>query len=719
MSSAEPLVSPTIDRRQAERFLEALTGSSDCSVTFQVFDDANQKDSELTLLVHGTLSEWFDRLAELNQRGAGIFVTVNATDGYGRRTENVTLVRAVFADFDAGGPGSFPLDPTFVVHSARGPHSYWVLKPRPTLEAFGPAQRQLAAFYGSDASVHDLPRVMRLPGFLHRKGEPRLVTFEGASLRNYTLEEVLEAHPVKAVATTRRGVEISALGKIPVGRRYEAWKTEAARLHNDGASRSQLVEVLWHYGQTMFEQPETARREDAEKLADWFQGKDRARPFTIELAATEPVEASEREPGAADDPTDFDDGWPRLDEAALHGLAGEIVRVIQPQSEADPAALLVQTLVMFGNGVDRTPHAQVGATQHFANLFAVIVGVSSKGRKGTSANEVRRFFKFASPSWEGSNIKSGLSTGEGLIHAVRDPLETEEKVKGKDGAEIFQTVVKDKGVTDKRLLAMQSEFAVVLKNASRDGNILSDVLKDSWDSGNLGILTRSSPHKATGAHVSVIGHATIPDLKRLLTPADAANGFGNRFLWVCARRWQQLPDGGDLQDSDIGRLAQRLEAAIDAARRIARVNRCPEATELWHREYGRLSRDRAGLAGKLTDRAEAQVLRLSLLYALLDGSKEVRLQHLQAALALWDYCERSVLYIFGDATGDPAADKVLVALRAEPGGSMTRAQITNEVFGKRPPPLDPLRDFLRKLKRIRIEVVSTAGRPREVWTLAR
>ena len=98
---------------------------------------------------------------------------------------------------------------------------------------------------------------------------------------------------------------------------------------------------------------------------------------------------------------------------------------------------------------------------------------------------------------------------------------------------------------------------------------------------------------------------------------------------------------------------QRLKFAATAGE----IHRNDEARTLWHEVYGPLSEGRPGLAGALLGRAEAHVLRLALLYALLDHSRFIEAPHLMAALALWDYCERSVYYIFGDNLGDPVADE--------------------------------------------------------------
>ena len=109
-----------------------------------------------------------------------------------------------------------------------------------------------------------------------------------------------------------------------------------------------------------------------------------------------------------------------LDEEAFHGLVGDFVKTIEPHTESDPAALLIQFLVVFGNVIDRNAHFHIEADDHYANLFTVIVGRTAKARKGTSWGHVKSFFKEVDEEWGSNRIKSGLSSGEGLIWNVRD-----------------------------------------------------------------------------------------------------------------------------------------------------------------------------------------------------------------------------------------------------------------------------------------------------------
>src|SRR5205085_11128697 len=91
--------------------------------------------------------------------------------------------------------------------------------------------------------------------------------------------------------------------------------------------------------------------------------------------------------------------------------------------------------------------------------------------------------------------------------------------------------------------------------------------------------------------------------------------------------------------------------------------------------------EKAGAFGKVTARGRAQVVRLSCLYALLDRSQLVRRVHLEAALALWEYCEESARLLFGDTTGNREADRILKALRDAPGQRLSKTAVTKEVFG--------------------------------------
>ena len=194
--------------------------------------------------------------------------------------------------------------------------------------------------------------------------------------------------------------------------------------------------------------------------------------------------------------------WPaEIEVEAYHGIAGDLVRTIEPQSEADPVAVLVQILLAFGNVIGRSARFPVEADHHHTNEFAVFAGVSSKGRKGTSLGQALRPLSLIDEAWTDTRVaKGGLSSGEGLIWQVRDPIcRMERNRKTRE----MEEVLTDAGVEDKRLLVVEPEFASVLRVMHREGNTLSPVIRNAWDRGDLQTLTKNSPAKATGAHTSV------------------------------------------------------------------------------------------------------------------------------------------------------------------------------------------------------------------------
>lgn len=162
---------------------------------FQTFDDRPTKDKHLARQFYGSLDEHWDKLVELNNKGAGIFITVNVTDGNQRKSENITAVRALFIDCDNGLPNEFHLTPTIVVQSSKPNkgHAYWILtEPSKDVANFRQNQKQLINYYGSDNHVHDPSRVMRLPGFLHMKGEPTLVTFQHTGQHYESINDITD-----------------------------------------------------------------------------------------------------------------------------------------------------------------------------------------------------------------------------------------------------------------------------------------------------------------------------------------------------------------------------------------------------------------------------------------------------------------------------------------------------------------------------------------------
>lgn len=351
--------------------------------------------------------------------------------------------------------------------------------------------------------------------------------------------------------------------------------------------------------------------------------------------------------------------WPEIDPKAYHGLAGDVVWTIEPHTEADPTALLVEFLVSFGSALGAGPHVKVGAKEHPPRLWAVLVAPTGRGRKGTAHAEIRRVFLGADPDWTTECEINGLSTGEGLIADVSDSQES----------------------TDKRRLVVGAEFYRVLAVAGRENNTLSPILRQAWDGDRLQTLTKKSPDVATGAHISIIAHITGEELRKRLTDTEIMNGFANRFLYCAARASKELPEGGALPGNDLARLEQKVRAALLRGRKISELHRTAEGKARWAEVYHEIKTTKmAGLMASVTARADAYNVRLQAAYALLDGSDVIDVEHVEAAWAMWRYCEDSAAHVFGSSTGSPLSDKILDALLEEGGGRLNRKAINHGVL---------------------------------------
>ena len=259
----------TNNLEQAQEFLDALDNKA-TEWTFQTFDDnADRKSDDLAKVFNGTLDEHWDTLSNYSRNGAGVFVTINETDGKGRKTENITRVRAVFVDTD--GADIEPIraaDPHILVETSTGNfHAYWLVSDAP-LGGFKPAQKAMSAAWGTDKSINDLPRVMRLPGFPHQKvsaqkgltGEPFIVkivddiSFLGPDSWTERKAFIDTLKPIDALPLSQRAAaqiqapssEICAsdfnkytpaeiLAAYPAeGLQYDDWLAVGMALHHDG-----------------------------------------------------------------------------------------------------------------------------------------------------------------------------------------------------------------------------------------------------------------------------------------------------------------------------------------------------------------------------------------------------------------------------------------------------------------------------------------------------
>ena len=293
-----------------------------------------------------------------------------------------------------------------------------------------------------------------------------------------------------------------------------------------------------------------------------------------------------------------------------------------------------------------------------------------------------------------------LSSGEGLIYAIRDKVDD------------------DPGVVDKRLLVIEAELGAALRAFQRQGNTLSMILRTLFDGDSVEPLTKSNRISATDPHVCIIGHITRQELLSLLSANDVWGGIGNRFWWLCARRPKLVAFPKPMDNDKVRAIAAKLARVITlahsrAGRELVMSN---AAADHWANVYPEWTQDHPGILGAVTSRLEVHTRRLALTYAQLDGAERIEIEHLEAALAFCRYAFDSARYIFTGEEMDPIAQAILKAL-AE--GPKTQTEI-RDLFGRHrsAQQLNQVLTDLQDRGRITLSEVPTKGRPRRIWKLA-
>src|SRR5262245_21114731 len=194
---------------QVQRYLRLLDPNAEW-FTFQLFTDQENKPNPDPLAKVLTVNKVRRSVLDPYEQGhAGVWVTVNETNGKGRKAADIARVRAVWQEDDDGYEGELPLEPSMVVETSPGRYHRYLL-----VEGDWPADEQgrkdfagvmarMVADYGSDKSAKDISRVLRVPGFLHRKNPdaPHMVAMVGGNGLRYTREEILKAFPAPETKT--------------------------------------------------------------------------------------------------------------------------------------------------------------------------------------------------------------------------------------------------------------------------------------------------------------------------------------------------------------------------------------------------------------------------------------------------------------------------------------------------------------------------------------
>lgn len=692
-----------------------------------------------------TLMEW-------NRAGSNPYFSVNPRTKVGATKGADTLPGSlVVADFDSGIPldevkaritaSGLPAPTAIVCTSPEHWHSYWRLDARlPDLATFKAIQKALAQVLGSCPNVSSFQQVMRLPGpFANvkpdRPAHPRVKLIECDPNRIYPAslfpvadpEPTYQATPLEELAIViekgsmaDKTKALVAHGIVPADKGRRASIFEAARdMHARGWDRADAEKVLVAVGARLgLEVDDVA--DVPRQVKNAFDtpatpGYAAAEVASIDFEASAPIA-----PAPDDEPYDAElEAIPLPEPPALpprpalaldHGVIGHFMARVEFETEAHPVALATTLLVALGNVIGRGPHSWVGRTAHRPNLFAAIVGNTGAGRKGTGLDIVRDCVRAADEEWAEHCQSPNLTSGEGVVDALRDPVEKLVPVKGKP--EEFERVVVDAGVVDKRLLIVSPELVAAFKCGNRENSTLAQTLREAWDGRSLRTMAKTAGRVASDPHLSIIGHATRNELVRVMRETDVHGGSANRFLWVLSDRARLLPHGGDLDD--LGTVPQRIADVVDFARTVGRMRRTPEADRLWESVYAELTTPRGSeIVAAVLSRGEAQAFRLSMLFALAALRDEITADDLAAAIDLWRYCRASAESIFG-GVHDPLFHKVLDAITGAPG--ITRSKLHKRIGWRLPSAeLVAVLGRIRASGMARMEVEPTPGKAAERW----
>ena len=232
-------------------------------------------------------------------------------------------------------------------------------------------------------------------------------------------------------------------------------------------------------------------------------------------------------------------------------------------------------------------------------------------------------------------------------------------------------------------LIMEPEWAQLSSVGRREGATLSPLIRQGWDGDVLTLRTVGTRRPESRGRARFAGRPChCRRIRAKLTDLEIANGFANRHAFVLVRRLKLLPDGGGVDGMVLEHLGQRTKQALVDAHQCARMSRSSEAKHLWEQLYFQMARDEPdGLVGSVIARDSAQALRLSMIYALTDGSPVIERHHLEAAWSAWSYCRQSASWIFGNASGNRIVDRLWSALEGAGDSGLDRTQI-HEVFGR-------------------------------------
>ncbi len=330
---------------------------------------------------------------------------------------------------------------------------------------------------------------------------------------------------------------------------------------------------------------------------------------------------------------------------AFHGPLGEYARLSEPHLETDYFSFYGQLLVMIGVLIGRRAKCWGGDSEHYANLFALVIAETGRG-KGCASNRAERFATAVDPSLP-SKLHRDVQSGPALINLVTDERVRAKPQRGKNASSAPVWEIAVPAVKDKRCLIIQQEMQIIFTAKGRSGDTLGPVLRLAWDGLTLQHNTKNDSVRATNPHIGLIGSITPAELHGAMASSklDLVNGFHNRFLWLVTEHVRDLPHGSDRTIPE--HLVTRVRSALANLGSDFSVTAAPreyefdaEAKAGWESFYLACRSSHPLLDGleNFATRLPPLTKRVAMILAVLDGDTEIRLSHLRAAKAFTIHC---------------------------------------------------------------------------------
>jgi len=351
------------------------------------------------------------------------FGVATRRDGDGSK-EGITEIPSLWCDIDVikGSPADdhfkqvckdFPLEPSILVESGGGYHLYWLLKEpssKNDIPRIENLLKRISLHLGGDRVSAEAARILRVPGTYNLKYTPkRKITIGHFHPEKQYILDDFDFLPPLSAGERRSGEQLHPPGwekdllkGVSDGERNISITRLAGRYIGKGLSKEEIIPILMD-ANSRFNPP--LEMKEVEAILDSVIKTDRRNhPEGVQEPSSEPT------------PLHTETDWPTISKQAFHGIAGEFVRLVEPQTEADPAALLIQFLSATGNIIGSNAHFRVEADKHYLKINPILVGETSKGRKGTSLGYIKSLYQKVDPDWAFGRLSfGGLSSGEGLV----------------------------------------------------------------------------------------------------------------------------------------------------------------------------------------------------------------------------------------------------------------------------------------------------------------